>query len=134
MKNCVQARVKEHYPFAHFIRCYVHKLNLVIQRSYTQNKSVWVFFNVLPDIRSYFSNSPQRMTVLDEVAHRRIPRSSATWWNFKSKIVQTVYKLHDTFLECCSVFEKSLTESTENGASGIKRMLNDVDFLFWLNF
>ena len=30
-----------------------------------------------------FSNSPQQMAVLEEVAHRRIPRSSATRWNLK---------------------------------------------------
>ena len=133
-RNGVQARVKDHYPFAHFIHCYAHKLNLVIQKSCSQNKSVRVFFNNLSGIPSYFSNSAQRMAVLDEVAHRRIPRSSATRWNFKSRIVQTVYELRDALLECCSVLEESLSESTGNGASGIKRMLNDVDFLFWLNF
>ena len=48
--------------------------------------------------------------------------------------MQTVYKLHDTLLECCSVLEKFLSVSTGNGASDIKRMLNNADFLFWLNF
>ena len=133
-RNGVQARVKEYYPFAHFIHCYAHKLNLVIQKSCSQNRSVRVFFNNLSGISSYFSNSPQQMAVLDEVAHRRIPRSSATQWNFKSRIVQTFYELSDALLECCSVLEESLSESTRNGASGIKRMLKDVDFLFWLNF
>ena len=32
-RNGVQARAKDHYPFAHFIHCYAHKLNLVIQKS-----------------------------------------------------------------------------------------------------
>ena len=118
-RNGVQARVKEHYPFAHFIHCYAHKLNLVIQKSCSQNKSVLVFFNNLSGIPSYFSNS-QQMAVLDEVAHCCIPRSSATRWNFKSRIVQTVYVLRDALLECCSVLEESLSESTGNGASGIK--------------
>ena len=133
-RSGVQTRVKEQYPFAHFIHCYAHKLNLVVQKSCSQNKSVRVFFNNLSGIPTYFSNSSQRMAVLDEVAHRRIPRSSATRWNFKSRIVQTVYELHDPLLECCSILECSLSESTGNGASGIKRMLNDPEFLFWLNF
>ena len=72
-----------------------------------------MFFNNLSGIPSYFSNSAQRMAVLDEVAHRRIPRSSATRWNFKSRIVQTVYELCDALLECCSVLEESLSEVLE---------------------
>ena len=47
-RNGVQARVKEHYTFAHFIHCYDHKLNLVIQKSYSQNKSVGYFSITCP--------------------------------------------------------------------------------------
>ena len=133
-KGGVQVKVKEHYPSAHFVHCYAHKLNLVVQKSCSQNKSVRVFFNNLSGIPSFFSNSPQRMAVLDEVSHRRIPRSSATRWNFKSRIVQTVFELQDILVDCCTVLEDSSSESTGNGASGIKRMLNDTDFLFWLDF
>ena len=74
------------------------------------------------------------MAVLDEVSHRRIPRSSATRWNFKSRIVQTVFELQNILVDCCTVLEDSSSESTGNGASGIKRMLNDTDILFWLDF
>ena len=42
-KGGVQAKVKEHYPSAHFVHCYVHKLNLVVQKSCSQNKNVSVF-------------------------------------------------------------------------------------------
>ena len=57
------------------------------------------------------------MAVLDQVAHRRIPRSSATRWNFKSRIVQTVFELRTTLIECCTVLEDLFSEST---ASDIK--------------
>ena len=74
------------------------------------------------------------MAVLDEVAHCRIPQSSATRWNFKSRIVQTVFELRSTLIECCTILEDSFSESTGSGASGIKRMLSDPSFLHWLSF
>ena len=74
------------------------------------------------------------MAVLDEVTNHRIPQSSPTRWNFKSRIVQTVFELRDILVDCCTVLEDSPSESNGNGASGIKRMLNDFTFLFWLEF
>ena len=85
-------------------------------------------------IPSFFSNSPQRMSVLEEIAHRRIPCSPSTRWNFKSRTVQTVFDLKDSLIECCSKLEESRSKTTGNAASGIKRMLNDSNFLFWLEF
>ena len=48
--------------------------------------------------------------------------------------MQIVYELHDIFLECCSVLEESLSESTGNGVRGIKRMLNDPNFFVLVKF
>ena len=52
------------------------------------------------------------MAVLDQVAHYRIPRSSATRWNFKSRIVQTIFELHTTPIECCTILKDFFSEST----------------------
>ena len=91
-----------------------------------------VFFNNLSGIPTFFSNLPQRMAVLDEVSHCHILRSSATRWNFNSRIVQTVFELRDILVDCCRVLENS-SESIGNGASGSKRMLDDTVFCFgWI--
>ena len=81
-----------------------------------------------------FFNSPQRMAVLDQVAHLRIPRSSATRWNCKSKIVQTGFELRSTLIECCTILEDSFSESSESGANGIKRMLSNPSFFALVKF
>ena len=39
-RSGVQTRIKDHYPYAHFIHCYAHKLNLILQKACFQNKSV----------------------------------------------------------------------------------------------
>nr|CAH7744210.1 unnamed protein product [Callosobruchus chinensis] len=42
--NGVQAIIKRTYPHAHFIHCYAHQFNLIIQRAAQCNESVKVFF------------------------------------------------------------------------------------------
>ena len=37
-------------------------------------------------------------------------------------------------VDCSTVLEDSSSESTGNEASGIKRVLIDIDFLIWLDF
>ena len=74
------------------------------------------------------------MAVLEEIAHRRIPGSSATRWNFKSRTVRAVFELKDSLIECCNKLESSNSAITGSAASGIKRMLLDSNFLFWLEF
>ena len=132
-RSSVQTIIKIHYPYAHFIHSYAHKLYPIVQKPGFQNNNVQIFFNSLSGIPTFF-NLPQRMVVLDQVAHCQILQSSATRWNFKSRIVQTVFKLRITIIECCTVLEDSFSESTESGASGIKRMLSDPSFLHWLIF
>ena len=63
----VQTRVKEVYPNAHFLHCYAHQLNLILQKATSQNKRVRVFFSNLSTIPAFFSKSPQRVTALNNV-------------------------------------------------------------------
>ena len=126
-KSGVQCRVKEKFPNAHFLHCYAHQLN-------SFNRNVRIFFNNLSLIPAFFSNCPQRMAVLEEVSGRRIPRPSATRWNFKSRTVNVVHEIKDNLIETCSQLEASGSEQTGCQASGIKKTLMDSDFLFWLGF
>ena len=40
----VQSIVKETYPNAHYVHCYAHQLNLILQQATSQIVSVRVFF------------------------------------------------------------------------------------------
>ena len=46
----LQIRIKEQYPNAHFIHCYVHQFNLIMQKACSQNRSARIFFNNLSGI------------------------------------------------------------------------------------
>nr|CAH7751221.1 unnamed protein product [Callosobruchus chinensis] len=104
VNNGVQAQIKIKYPNAHFIHCYAHQLNLIMQKSASQNAKV-----------------------------RVLPRAVITRWNYNIRTVNFVHenreKLIEVFEEIESRCEKSITS---NEASGIRRALEDPEFIFWL--
>jgi small basic protein len=51
----VQAKIREQYPNAIFVHCYVHRLNLVLAQSVSFIKEVKVFFVALSAFRTFFA-------------------------------------------------------------------------------
>ena len=74
----VQKLIKDKFKYAHYIHCYAHQLNLIMSQATSINTNVRIFFSDLSDITNFFSNSPQRVAILDEVVGNRVPRASAT--------------------------------------------------------
>ena len=81
----LQARMKETFPHAHFVHCYAHQLNLIMQQACSSLTPVRIFFANITAFATFFSKSPKRTAVLDEVCGTRIPASGQTRWNFKSR-------------------------------------------------
>ncbi|KAE9536827.1 hypothetical protein AGLY_006889 [Aphis glycines] len=118
-----------HLPFL-FI---AHQLNLIMIQSISKNKQVRIFFSNLSEIPVFFSHSPQRVSVLDEVVGVRLPRAVQTRWNFNIRTVNTVFEHREDLIICMDkIIETSLQAKTINQATGIKRLLEDSDFIFWL--
>lgn len=136
MSGChssVQTLIKNDYKYAFYVHCYAHQLNLILAQATSQNQEVRVFFSNLSDIANFFSHSPQRVAVLDEIVGQRVPRSSATRWNFKSRTVSTVYEYRESLIECMEKIEVTSRQTvTINQATAIGRMLQDSKFVFWL--
>ena len=134
-KAGVQQKVREHYKNAHYLHCYAHQLNLIMQQATSQVPAVRVFFSDLNGISSFFSRSPKRTTILDQVVARRLPRASATRWNFNSRVVNTVYENLDDLIMCFEAIrtDGSFDCTTVREASGYLRMLQDDDFKFFLH-
>lgn len=132
----VQARVKAVYKNAHFVHCYAHQLNLIIERCATQNKQIKIFFSNVEAFSSFFSQSTKRTAVLDDIMKKRIPKSSGTRWNFKSRIVSTLFKYKNEIEECLNKIldDDSNDYTTVNKAVGLSNLLKDNDFIFWVTF
>jgi hypothetical protein len=132
-KAGVQQKVREHFKNAHYVHCYAHQLNLIMQQATSNISKVKVFFSELSGISSFFSRSPKRTSILDQVVARRLPRASATRWNFNSRIVNTVSENRADLIECFETIKTSFDQPTVREASGFIRMLQDEDFVFFLS-
>jgi hypothetical protein len=99
------------------------------------HKKVKIFFANLFAFSSFFSRSPKRTTILDEMMKRRLPHAVPARWNFKSRTVNTLFEYNDSFIEC---FKKILDEErvdakTISEACGLLNHLTCPEFLYWLN-
>ncbi|XP_071371303.1 zinc finger MYM-type protein 1-like [Centroberyx affinis] len=111
----VQRKVKDVYENAHYVHCYAHQLNLIMQQATSH----------IPRITN---------RLLDQVVARRLPGTSTTRWNFHSRAVNTVYEHKDDLLRCFQTIRDSgnFDPPTVREAGGFVRMLEDEDFCFFL--
>nr|XP_021325593.1 zinc finger MYM-type protein 1-like [Danio rerio]XP_021329268.1 zinc finger MYM-type protein 1-like [Danio rerio]XP_021330174.1 zinc finger MYM-type protein 1-like [Danio rerio] len=63
----VQKKIQDVYPNAHYIHCYAHQLNLIMQQATSNISKVRIFFSDLGGFSSFFLRSPKRSDVLDKV-------------------------------------------------------------------
>ena len=130
----VQQKVRAHFKNAHYVHCYAHQLNLIMQQATSHVPAVRVFFSDLCGIATFFTRSPKRTSILDQIVERKLPRASPTRWNFNSRIVNTVHENLEDLMQCFESIRTSgsFDSTTVREASGFLRMLQDEDFQFFL--
>lgn len=130
----VQRKIIDVYKNAHYVHCYAHQLNLIIQQATSHIPRIGTFFSDLGGFSAFFSRSHKRIAVLDQVVAHRLPRASTTRWNFQSRAVNTVYEHKDDLLKCFQIIRDSgnFDNSTVREAGGFVRMLEDEAFCFFL--
>ncbi|KAK4875694.1 hypothetical protein RN001_012116 [Aquatica leii] len=106
----------------------------LIAQTYDGAAVMSVFFGDLNEIPAFFSHSPQRVAVLDQIVGRKMPRSIPTRWNFNIRTVNIVYEYRDCIIECMEQLKDDSNALTCRQASGIRRILQDSNFTFWLTF
>ncbi|KAM4678573.1 zinc finger MYM-type protein 1-like isoform 1-T2 [Discoglossus pictus] len=130
----VQRKIKDVYPNAHYVHCYAHQLNLIMEKAVSRIGRVRVFFSNIGGIPSFFSRSPKRTGVLDEVVGRRLPRGAPTRWNFNVGTVNVIYENRDALLECFQTIEACLNfdPTSIREAARFVGLLEDREFLYFL--
>ncbi len=88
----VQAKVKERLPMALFIHCYAHRLNLVLTKGTSNLKDCKIFFAHLNGLAAFFSRSPRRTQLLDDICRRRLLCVAPTRWQYTSRLVSTDFE------------------------------------------
>ncbi|XP_042235849.1 zinc finger MYM-type protein 1-like isoform X2 [Homarus americanus] len=135
--NGLQSRVKGKYPTALFIHCFAHRLNLVLSQAMAKISKCKVFFMTLNGLSAFFSKSTKRTHALNqEMTTRKLPKVSATRWNYASRLVETVFECKESLI---AVFEKMRDPESEwdqesyNRAGGFLSSMTDFNFCFLLN-
>ena len=59
----VQTKVQEVYRNAHYVHCYAHQLNLILQKAAMATTRSKIFFADLDFISTYLSRSPERLRI-----------------------------------------------------------------------
>jgi hypothetical protein len=135
--NGVQAQIKVDFPYAHFVHCYAHQLNLVMQQLCSKtHKELKIFFGNISGFSSFFSVSTKRTCLLDNVVNQRMPRPSATRWNFSGRMINTVYENLNEMRECFLKFQEDpgWDAVTLSEACGLLNLLYDRLFCCLLSF
>ncbi|XP_030759734.1 zinc finger MYM-type protein 1-like [Sitophilus oryzae] len=115
----VQIKIKEKYPNAHYVHCYAHHLNLILQKAASKEKCI---------------RSPKRTEVLDEILQKRFPRAAPTRWYFNTRCVETVFENKENIKICLErIIELEDDSVTLQQATGLLNHLENSDFVYWLN-
>jgi len=123
--NGLRAKIRQVAPTALFVHCSAHRLNLVLSQSASSINEVKIFFATLTGFSSFFSKSSKRMEFLESVANHRLPRASETRWNFKSRLVNTVWEYYNLLIEVFQlILEQPIWDSdTTRDAKGYLNFL-----------
>lgn len=130
----VQKKVQDVYPNAHYIHCYAHQLNLIMQQATSHICRIKIFFSDIGGFSTFFSKSPKRTSVLEEVLAHRLPSTSNVRWNFHSRVINTVFEHREALILC---FERirdcgNFDPNTMREAGALAMLLEDADFKFFL--
>lgn len=129
----VQSKIKESYKNAHFVHCYAHQLNLIMQKATSQNTKVKIFFATLSGIPNFFSSSTHRCDVLEEIVRVKMPKVAPTRWNYNIRTVNSVFENREKLIECFTELEEKCNKTiTCQEANSFRTSLEDPNFMFWL--
>ncbi|KAJ8378721.1 hypothetical protein AAFF_G00236990 [Aldrovandia affinis] len=99
-------------------------------------KECKIFFSPLSGLATFFSRSPKRAKLLDEICQRRLPRVAPTRWNLNSRLVCTVSdkreelkELFEHIVDHHDVFDQDIVHS----ADGYITHLASFKFCFLLS-
>jgi hypothetical protein len=134
--NGLQKKIKSVAPQALFTHCYAHKLNLVLQDSYKQIRECRIFFSNVSGFSEFFTKSTKRTNLLDSICKKRLPSNSETRWNFKSRVVNTLFDKRINLIEVFDHIIENLDQWDDvsiRESIGFKKLLTDFDFVFLLH-
>lgn len=124
--------MRQEYPFAYFVHCSAHRLNLVLCQAVSSISPVKVFFSNVSSFSSFTSVSSKRKAHF--TSHNiEIPSPGDTRWYYRSRTISVIcnnYQLLIDVLEKLVDQPTGWDDSSLNQASGLLQYLNSFLFCF----
>lgn len=132
----VQKRILDLYPFAAFVPCDNHSLNLVGVHSANVNVGAVTFFGTIERLFTFFSCSTNRWNILKQFVCITVKRHSDTRWSSKADAVKVVATQLDGVVDCLEKLRDTESETidTRQGAGVIIAAIENFNFLTYLLF
>ena len=128
--NGVQAIVCQEYPFAHFIHCAAHRLNLVLCQSASSIFPVKIFFINVDAFCTLTSNAPRRKAFLTSY-NIEFPNPGDTRWFYRARVINVIYKNYEKLLEIFNNVTEQPVNWDDESLGKFNGLLNDLNsFLF----
>lgn len=137
----LKARILEKNKRALYVHCFNHRLNLVLTQSILCSIEMKTFFATVEEIYSFFSSSPKRSAILDNIiTEQNLPavhlkRVHDVRWTGYSEPVKAISKIlpavHDAIQ---NIMEEEKDSSVIAKANGFLVYLNTFEFLTLLSF
>lgn len=137
--NGMQQALLEENPFACYIPCSTHSLNLVGQSSVESCLEAVNFFGIIQAIYVFFAGSTKRWGRLDECLGPNAPtvkQLSKTRWNAHAKAVSAVSTNYDKIADTLQKIadDRDLDGDTRNQASSLVKSMEQLEFVFMMIF
>lgn len=127
---------KNQVPHAHFVHCASHNLNLVLKDAVSCNRKVEEFFETVQSVYEFFGHSISRWWQQQSVYESGAPTLKTLNPTRFAGRYDAVFALKQRFcvvLKCLSQIILRTTKSSErNAALGIKKKIENFDFVFLL--
>jgi len=129
----VQQRIREEFPFAVYVHCMAHKLNLVLVESCTVNRDIKTCLNVIDKLYSLFaepSNHCRFLMMQKTLAlkPKELVQQSDTRWACKYRCVYAVKSQYAAITRCLKEMEEE-GEKWSVDASGLYNHMTSLRFI-----
>ena len=90
----VQTLMRQQYPFAYFVHCAAHRLNLVLSQAVSSISPVKVFFANVGYFSTFSTSSPHRKAFF-MANNIEIPSPGETRWYYRARTIDVIFKNYE---------------------------------------
>ena len=137
IKSGVAKRFIEKVPYAVFVHCYAHKLNLALQDATNQLKCVSDVLLIVNNVSVFIERSAKRHALFEHLQNeekkRTLKNFCATRWSSRYLALKAFVKLYKYLLTFLEIVDDDNDKAIGNTAPGLQKQVKSFNFVFYCN-